>query len=331
MFSKKHFIIGGLIGIVLLFSYLFTLPDGKLHIVFCDVGQGDASYIRSPNNQDMLIDGGPDDRVLGCLGKNMPFYDRTIDVVVLTHPQKDHMQGLISVIERYTVKHFVIGVEGNNTSGYKLLVDNLKKKNIPVVNLYTGDSFSLGQVKFSVLWPERNWVVHHTSDLVAGNARQKQIAIKTPRGWQAGAGAQAILPAQTGIPSMVKESEGVVLGLSTDTELNDFSYVLDLKYGSFQALFPGDGDSHIQKDIIRTNNLTKVNILKFPHHGSRTGILPEFLDLLRPDLAIISVGRNSYGHPTREAIKLLSDRAIKIERTDEEGDIEVITDGEVFK
>src|SRR3972149_6329793 len=112
MFNKKYFLFGFLIGFILLTSYFFSLPDGKLHIIFCDVGQGDAAYIRTPNNQDMLIDGGPDDKVLSCLGRHMPFYDRTIDVVVLTHPQKDHLQGLISVVERYTVKYFVMGVEG---------------------------------------------------------------------------------------------------------------------------------------------------------------------------------------------------------------------------
>ncbi len=295
LLSKKHFISGVLIGAVLLFSYLFTLPDSRLHIVFCDVGQGDAVYIRAPNNQDMLIDGGPDDRVLGCLGKNMPFYDRTIDVVILTHPQKDHMQGLISVIQRYTVKHFVIGVEGNDTSGYKLLVENLTKKNVPVVNLYTGDSFSLGQVKFSVLWPEKNWVV---SQLRSDLERAKGLTSSSP-----------------------------VLGIQTDTELNDFSYVLNLKYGTFNALFPGDGDSHIQRDIIRTNNLAKIDLLKFPHHGSKTGILPEFLDLLKPDLAIISVGRNSYGHPTKVAIDMLRNRSIQLKRTDLEGEVEIVSDG----
>lgn len=294
MFSKKPFLLGALFGIVLLFSYLFTLPDGKLHIVFCDVGQGDAAYIRAPNNQDMLIDGGPDDKVLGCLGKYMPFYDRTIDVVVLTHPQKDHMQGLISVIDRYTVKHFVIGVEGNDTSGYKKLVEAIKKKNIPVINLYTGDRFTLGKVELSVLWPEKHWVAQHLSSSLSDLSHLSNLQ---------------------------------VLGISTDAELNDFSYVLDLKYGSFNAIFPGDGDSHIQRDIIRTNNLTKINILKFPHHGSKTGILPDFLDLLKPDLAIISVGRNSYGHPTQEALDMLRNRLIQIKRTDKEGDVELVSDG----
>lgn len=268
-----------LIGTVLLFAYIFSLPDGKLHIFFCNVGQGDAVYIRTPSNQDMLIDGGPDDKVLTCLGRHMPFYDRTIDVVVLTHPQKDHLQGLISVLLRYTVKYFVIGVVGNKTEGYKLLIDTAQKKNIAVRNLYRGDKFSLGNAEFDVLWPQREWVA----------------------------------------------------GASTDTQLNDFSYFLDLKYGAFNALFPGDGDIHIQPDIMRLGDLPKVTVLKYPHHGSKTAVTREFLDKIRPDLAVISVGKNPYGHPTKEALNLLENIGVRVKRTDVSGDIEITSDGRNWK
>lgn len=284
MFSKRYFIFGIMIGGILLFSFFLTLPDGLLHIVFCNVGQGDAAYIRTPNNQDMLIDGGPDNKVLSCLGKYMPFYDRTIDVVLLTHPQKDHLQGLISVVERYTVKHFVIGVVGNETEGYTKLVEAIQKKKVPIKNLYLGDTFSLGSVKFSVLWPERNWV-----------------------------------------------AQQAVLGLSTDTGLNSFSYFLHLSYGSFDALFTGDGDSKIQPEIMRQANLSDIEVLKFPHHGSKTGILPEFLDKIHPELAVISVGKNSYGHPSKEALELLKDRSLQVKRTDKDGNVEVESDGKNWK
>jgi len=295
-FSKKHFISGMIIGVILFFSYLITLSDSRLHVYFCDVGQGDAAYIRTPSNQDMLIDGGPDDKVLSCLGRHMPFYDRTIDVVILSHPQKDHLQGLISVIDRYNVGYFIIGVEGNDTEGYKKLIQTIKKKNIKIKNLYTGDSLSLGKVNFSVLWPERKWVA-------------SQLGSDLQR-------AEGLTP-----------TTSAVLGLTTDTELNNFSYYLDLNYGSFNALFTGDGDSQIQPEIMKNTVLPDIDVLKFPHHGSKTGILSEFLDKIKPELAVISVGKNSYGHPTKEAIELLSNRSISIKRTDREGDVEIISDG----
>lgn len=303
--SRKHFLLGAFIGLILLIAYIVTLPDGKLHIVYCNVGQGDASFIRTPSNQDMLIDGGPNEEVLSCLGRHMPFYDRTIDVVLLTHPQKDHLQGLISVVQRYNVKYFVIGVEGNNTEGYKRLIQVLREKKVPVQNLFTGDSFTMGKVKFDVLWPERKWVIAKMKPASPAGRQFNNLTM-----------------------NQLNMNGSAILGLSTDQNVNNFSYYLDLHYGKFQALFTGDGDSQIQPEVAAAVSLPDVDILKYPHHGSKTGMLPEFLDKIKPELAVISVGENSYGHPSKEALELLSSRAIKIDRTDKGGDVEIISDGE---
>lgn len=297
MFSKKYFIIGIIFGLVLLSTYLFTLPDDLLHIVFCNVGQGDGIYIRAPNNQDMVIDGGPNDSILVCLGKHMPFYDRTIDIVVLTHPQKDHMQGLISLLRRYTVKYFIVGLEQNDTEGYRLLVDELIRQKISTKNLFTGDRFRLADVEFTVLWPEKSWAMSHVETA--------DVSLSKPN--------------------------GAILGLATKNNINDFSYYINLSYGTFSALFTGDGDMKIQPGIAKLGVFTPVTVLKVPHHGSKTGMLAEFLDSTHPQLAVISVGENSYGHPAKEAIELLKNRLIDIKRTDEEGDIEVVSDGKGWR
>lgn len=84
-------------------SFVFPLFDGRTKIVFCDVGQGDAAYIRIKNQFDILIDAGPDRSVLDCLGKYMPFYDRKIELIITSHPQKDHIGGLLYVLDRYQV------------------------------------------------------------------------------------------------------------------------------------------------------------------------------------------------------------------------------------
>ncbi|OIO12962.1 hypothetical protein COV53_07280 [Candidatus Gottesmanbacteria bacterium CG11_big_fil_rev_8_21_14_0_20_37_11] len=300
MLSKKYFIIGAVFGLVLFFSFLFSLPDENLHIVFCDVGQGDAVYIRAPSNQDMLIDGGPNDKVLACLGKHMPFYDRTIDVVMLTHPQKDHLQGLISVVSRYKVKHFILGDEANSTNGYSDLLTNIRNKNIEVKHLYKGDGFNFQNTTFSVLWPDRNWVAKQL-----GNGKYlsyDQFVYQNP--------------------------ESRVLGAEVYSNVNDFSYYLLLKYGSFTSLFTGDGDIRIQSEIMEGSHLPVVNLVKIPHHGARTAILPDLLDVIRPKTAVISVGKNSYGHPAKETIDMLVNRSIQFFRTDERGDIEVVSDGQ---
>ena len=293
MAAKKGFLIGALFGLILLFVYIYSQPDGKLHLVFCDVGQGDAIFIKTPDNHDLLIDGGPNERVLQCLGDNMPFYDRTIDMVVLTHPQKDHLQGLLSVIDRYSIKYFVSVPVGNTSQGFSELKKKIEAKGIPVKNLYQGDNFSMGEVKFNVLWPEREWTNEKLGNniLLAGNSSN-------------------------------------VLGISAESaDLNSFSIVLYLNYRQFDTLLTGDSDSKIQPEIIRTAKIPDVEILKFPHHGSKTGITREFLEEIRPELTIISVGKNPWGHPTKEALAQLEAIKSQVARTDQRGEIEVISDG----
>ena len=81
-----------------------TTPDGRLTVTFLDVGQGDAIFIQTPSGKQLLIDGGPDPEALQReLGRVMPFWDRSLDLIVLTHPDADHLNGLVSVLERYKV------------------------------------------------------------------------------------------------------------------------------------------------------------------------------------------------------------------------------------
>jgi competence protein ComEC len=96
----------GLLAIVVMLVWLAGrgLPDGKLHVYFFDVGQGDAIFVRTPGGQKILVDGGPSPTALEEeLAGVMPFWDRSLDLVVLTHPDQDHQAGLIPVLERYEV------------------------------------------------------------------------------------------------------------------------------------------------------------------------------------------------------------------------------------
>jgi len=78
-----------------------------LEVTFFDVGQGDAAFIKTSQQHQVLIDGGPSSAVLEKLGREMPFWDRTIDLIILTHPEKDHMTGLIEVLKRYKVENIL--------------------------------------------------------------------------------------------------------------------------------------------------------------------------------------------------------------------------------
>jgi len=89
-------------------AVFFSLPDGLLHVAVLDVGQGDAIFVQTPSGQQVLIDGGPSETaLLPQLGRQMPFWDRSLDLVMLTHPDDDHVTGLVSVLERYRVKQVV--------------------------------------------------------------------------------------------------------------------------------------------------------------------------------------------------------------------------------
>jgi competence protein ComEC len=93
---------------VLVLSWGMTQPDGQLHIVFMNVGQGDATFIQTPSGRQILIDGGEYPSLLNSqLGQNMPFWDKEIDLLVATHPDSDHVSGLVGVFERYRVNQII--------------------------------------------------------------------------------------------------------------------------------------------------------------------------------------------------------------------------------
>lgn len=95
---------GAAIALLLLAASWLALPDGRLHVAFLDVGQGDAILITTPHGRQILVDGGPSPAQLGQqLGRRMPFWDKTLDMVVNTHPDSDHLTGLLDVVDRYQV------------------------------------------------------------------------------------------------------------------------------------------------------------------------------------------------------------------------------------
>lgn len=159
----KSFAIFLLIGLVILAGlFVFQtrqINDGRLHVVFCDVGQGDAVYIRTPGGSDMLFDGGPDQKVLGCLTKHMPFWEREFDIAFLSHPHADHLLGLIDVMDRYSLIHFATEALANDTPEFRALQQRLKTKKIDQKFLYVKDRFvTKDGVTVRVLGPSKEYL-----------------------------------------------------------------------------------------------------------------------------------------------------------------------------
>src|SRR3990172_724593 len=115
---------------IFVWSTIFKLEDGNLHLKVLDVGQGDSIFIRTPAGYKILIDGGPNDKVLDYLGAELPFYDKTLDLVVLTHPDKDHLTGLIEVVKRYEIRELWISYGENNTYEYEEWKSGLEDESI---------------------------------------------------------------------------------------------------------------------------------------------------------------------------------------------------------
>lgn len=142
---------------IFIWSFYFSVNQkGVMKIYFLDVGQGDAILIEAPNGKEILIDGGPDSGVLRELGRTMGFFDRTIDVVLATHPDQDHIGGLPFVLENYKVKNFIDSVADSGTNSYRELLSLVEEKDIETFYGMRGMVIILDQdngVYLHVLYP----------------------------------------------------------------------------------------------------------------------------------------------------------------------------------
>jgi competence protein ComEC len=143
--------------IVLVFFVFSSLNDKKLHIIICDVGQGDAILIITPTQAQILIDGGPDKAVLECLSRNMPFWDRSLEAIIMTHPHADHLVGLMDVVDRYRLSSFYTEDVKTGSELQNLLEAKLAAKNLSAKDLQQGDMIYFKDgVKIEILWPRLN-------------------------------------------------------------------------------------------------------------------------------------------------------------------------------
>lgn len=288
MFKLRYgFLLTGITtGFILLATFFGSLPDGKLHLVFCNVGQGDGVYIRFPDGRDALVDGGPNSKIIGCLSRHMPFWDRHINMVLATHPQNDHIGGIPEVLRRYQVDYVVRSNVSTTSDIYKEFLGVIAQKKIAQKFATAGEHIAIGPASLSLLWPA-----------------SEQVA----------------------------KAAGNVLGASIG-DLNDYSLVFWLRYGSFDALFTGDADMRVENKYRGSKlSVDGIEVLKVPHHGSKTGMSEAYIDWIKPKLAVISVGKNSYGHPAQKILTMLANKGVRVLRTDQEGDIEVVSDGKGWK
>lgn len=139
------------------FAIFWEERRGLLAVSFLDVGQGDAIFIESPSGRQALVDGGPDRSVLRELGQVMPWYDRSIDVVIATHPDADHISGLVDVLQRYRVDYiFQPGVEKNTGPAESMLL-SVAKEGAEEIYARRAQILDLGEGAYlEILFPDRD-------------------------------------------------------------------------------------------------------------------------------------------------------------------------------
>lgn len=142
-----------LMGLIV-YSCIHALPDGRLHVYVLDVGQGDSILVRSPDDEFILIDGGPNDEVIRQISRVMPFYKRKIDVVILTHPHADHINGLIDVLKRYEVGIVMMTGVSYHSAHYDAFLEQIGSKKIPIIFAGKSDrDYRLGKVILDMVFP----------------------------------------------------------------------------------------------------------------------------------------------------------------------------------
>jgi competence protein ComEC len=169
-FSPKWLILPLLIVAILVWSMVLTAPDNNLHVSFLNVGQGDAILIQTPSGQDILIDGGPDAQQINLeLSKKLSFWDRTIDLVVCTQPQADHVTGLIEVLQRYKVQQVLETDIAYDSSVYEEWLKVVEDEEAEYNTACAGQDIDLGNgIKIEVLNPPASlWA--GTSDDIDNN------------------------------------------------------------------------------------------------------------------------------------------------------------------
>jgi competence protein ComEC len=243
----------------------WTAPTG-LRVTFLDVGQGDSALVEAPGAAVLVDEGPPEADVAGQLRR---LGVRSLNAIVLTHPQRDHIGGAAQVVDRLDVGAVAEpGIEAPSPDRDAVLTA-ARRLGIPVVVVHSGEVFELGRLELRILSPD-----------------------------------------DPGLPS---------------EDPNQHAVVALASYGATDVLLTADAES----DVTSRLHLRPAEVLKVAHHGSEDPGLPDLLRVLRPRIAVISVGaHNDYDHPRPETLAALDAQpGLRTLRTDMNGRIVVESDG----
>jgi competence protein ComEC len=274
-----------LVLVVILHPLSNGIEEGKLRIDFLDVGQGDAAVVTMPDGQILLVDGGgntdrngsnTDRRSIGEAVVSEYLWWRgldTIDYVLATHADADHIDGLNDVLRNFSVDAALVARSPSNDPEYMKFAQTLSTTDTHLATIRAGDVIHFGDVEINVLWP----------------------------------------------PAAVQPNE---------PSRNNDSIVLQVAYGNRKILLTGDIEKAAERALVPSASNLHADVVKVPHHGSKTSSTPLFVAATQPQFAIISVGQYSmFGHPHREVVERWQASGASVLTTGQCGTITVTTDG----
>jgi len=289
--------------VVLLFTALVMRqwPDGYLHIVVCDVGQGDAILLMQDFTQ-ILVDAGLDEgNILQCLRENMPFWDRQIEWIAPTHFDADHIGGYSGVLERFSVVNMLLPEGDKQTADFDRFEQAVAQEQ------KSGSATVFPEMGMQVS-------VHSDWDLRVLYAPSPQKSLQIDKKLRS-------------TEEQLWDENNAFMPKKLDS--NNRSVVLSLRFHQVSLLLMGDLEKEVEQALVDRGLVGHHDLLKVGHHGSKSSSSEVFLQKVRPEVALVSVGKNNrYGHPTADVLRRLRANGVKqILRTDELGSIVLKSDG----
>lgn len=291
-----------LVTIATLTVVIWQWPDQNIHLVMCDVGQGDAFLITHGFRQ-VLIDTGLNDAVLNCLFKHVPIWDRKLELLVITHGDNDHSGGMAAVFGQYAVANILT----NAAVVQKLTVLGLFKASFLI-----GQSHQLHRsLSPKLLQPK-------VGDCLNVDEKMK-FCLASPDLSQIDMEKSAQSTAETILSASGQPISGEV------EDNNSESIVLIGHLDKIRVALMGDLPATEELALLQKGMIEPVDILKVGHHGSKNSTNTRVAQKMSPEVSLLSVGKNNrYGHPAPEILTSLTELGSKIYRTDKDGEVEVV-------